>query len=143
MSGHEIASGATGPIMRGPIEGRIIEELPTPGRFGWAEVNGVQFAVTSVDLKLGAVIFECTLMRPARYAFTVRPGAPAKIYGRDSELIADFAVPGITHTATVCEVRPGDMVTIYLPIRFGEIGGRTEADQRYYDNMAVNYGDGR
>lgn len=126
----------TAEIARGALEGRIVEEEATPGKYGWAEINGVQFGVTSVDLRLGAVIFECTLMVPARYAFTVRPGTPARICGRDGKLIADFTVPGIATGATVCEVRPGDMVTIYLPIRFSDIG--SGSDQRF-DNRMMSY----
>lgn len=123
---------------RGAIEGRIVEDPITPGKYGWAMISGVQFAVTKVELKLGAVIFECTLTKPARYAFTIEPGSPAKIHGIDGKLVADYAVPGISDGLMICDVRVGDIVTIYLPLRFGEIGAASPEDRRRFYNLGVN-----
>lgn len=123
-----------------PLEGRIIDDPVTPGRYGRAVINGVQFALTSIELRLGAMIFECSLMIPARYAFTIRPGDTARIYGTDGQLVADYAVPGLTGETSVCEVRPGDVATVFLPLRFEEIHSASPEDRRRFNNVAVSGG---
>lgn len=123
---------------RGAIEGRIVEDPITPGKYGWAMIGGVQFAVSKIEMKLGAIIFECTLTKPARYAFTIEPGSPARIRGVDGTLIADYAVPGISDGLMICDVRKGDLVTIYLPLRFGEIGSASPEDRQRFNNLGVS-----
>lgn len=132
-----LAKQPSAELDRLPLEGRIVEDQPTMGRYGRAVINGVQFAITRIELRLGAMIFECALMMPARFAFTVQPGSPAKIYGTDGKLVADYAVPGVDDGVAVCEVFPGDMATIFLPIRFEEICSASPEDRRRFNNMGV------
>lgn len=120
------------------LEGHVVDEEPTPGKYGWAVIEGVQFGVTGIELRLGAVIFHCSLMRPARFPFTVQPGSPVKIYGVDDRLIADYQVPGVPELPP-CEIRPGDTATIFLPVRIGDIGPATGTDRRMFNNEFIPY----
>jgi hypothetical protein len=120
-----------------PLEGVILEEEPTRGKYGWAVINGVPFILRGVELQQGAMIFECMLAAPARYAFTVRPGDTARIYGTDDQLVAEYAVPGIVCEAAVCEIREGEMATVLLPIRFAEIHSASPNDRQRFNNTAV------
>lgn len=116
-----------------PLVGRIVEDEPTPGKFGRAVIAGVQFALTRIELRLGAIIFECTLMRAAPYAFEIGPGTPAKIYGVDGQPVADYAVPG-TSDMPICHVRPGDTCTVFLPMRISDIQSASPDERRTFDN---------
>ena len=116
-----------------PLVGRVVEDEPTPGKYGHAEIAGIQFALTKIELRLGAIIFECTLMRAAPYAFEIGPGTPAKIYGTDGQLVADYGVPG-TSGMPVCRVRPGDQCTVFLPMRISDIQSASPEDRRTFDN---------
>lgn len=121
---------------RTALEGKIVGLESTPGKYGHAEIAGVPFGVTKVSLRLGAVIFTCTLMAPAHFAFEIQPGTPARVYGTDDTLIVDYLVPGVTETTgeNICRVRPGDLVTIDLPVRLGDIRSASDEDRRRFDN---------
>lgn len=121
---------------RTALEGEIVGLHPTPGKYGHAEIAGVPFGVTKVSLRLGAVIFTCTLMSPARFAFDVQPGTTARVYGTDETLIVDYLVPGVTEASgeNICHVRPGDLVTIDLPVRLSDIESATPEDRRTFNN---------
>jgi hypothetical protein len=121
------------------LEGRIVEDQPTPGKYGHAVIAGVQFGVTGIRLRLGAIIFECSLMTPSAFAFTVEPGSPARIYGTDGQLVADYAVPGVGTGATMCVVRPEDRCTIFLPLRISDIRSASPEDARRFDNEAFTH----
>lgn len=124
--------------VRGALEGTVMDAAPIPGEYGSAVIEGVPFALTKIELRLGAVIFTCALMRPVPFAFDVRPGSPVKIYGVDGQLIADYAVPG-TSGMSECHVRPGDTCTVFLPLRIGEINSASSGDRRTFDNEAIVY----
>jgi hypothetical protein len=118
---------------RTALEGRILEAELTPGKYGSAVIAGVQFGVTKIELRLGAVIFECTLMRCLDYTFTIYPGSPVRIYGVDGQLVIDHEVPGLG-SMQECRVRPGDLATIYLPCRVTGASNAAPGERQVFDN---------
>lgn len=123
---------------RPALEGRILGAERTPGKYGSAVIGGVQFGVTKIELRLGAVIFECTLMRTLDYVFTICPGAPVRIYGTDDQLVVDHEVPGVNNQDGLCVVRPGDTATIFLPYRMHDfVNARSDERQVFNNRMNV------
>lgn len=142
----ERRSGYEGVHFPVPISTRLPDRLPlegstdapgAPGKYGSAVIEGVRFGVTKIELRMGRMIFTCTLMIPAPFPFVIKPGSPVKIYGEDDQLFLDHVVPGLG-TMPDCPVRPGDQCTIFLPYSISDV--RSGAGDHHQVNDVIAEG---